>query len=101
MLISQLIKGSKKKFFINQIFDKNIRRLHQGKIFFGKNALKIAEKAFFAEKIKKIALMKTSDIFVENLVNKKLLLAAFYQLTFQHDSKGFNTCNYKPIYIYT
>ena len=27
--------------------------------------------------------MKTSDIFVENLVNKKLLLAAFYHLTYQ------------------
>ena len=27
--------------------------------------------------------MKTSDIFVENLVNKKLL-AAFYHLTYQH-----------------
>ena len=39
--------------------------------------------------------MKTSDIFVENLVNKKLLLAAFYHLTYQHDSKDFNICNYK------
>ena len=27
--------------------------------------------------------MKTSDIFVEYLDNKKLLLAAFYQLTYQ------------------
>ena len=41
------------------------------------------------------SLMKTSDIFVENLVNKKLLLAAFYHLTYQHDSKDFNICNYK------
>ena len=39
--------------------------------------------------------MKTSDIFVKNLVNKKLLLAAFYHLTYQHDSKDFNICNYK------
>ena len=29
--ISQMIKGCKEKFFINQIFDENIRRLHQGK----------------------------------------------------------------------
>ena len=36
MLISQMIKGCKEKFFINQIFDENIRRLHQGKKFFGK-----------------------------------------------------------------
>ena len=27
--------------------------------------------------------------------NKKLLLVAFYQLTYQHDSKDFNICNYK------
>ena len=34
--------------------------------------------------------MKTSDILVEkNFVSKKLLLAAFYQLTYQHDSKDF------------
>ena len=39
--------------------------------------------------------MKTSDIFVENLVNKKLLLAAFYHLTYQHDSKDYNICNYE------
>ena len=38
--------------------------------------------------------MKTSDIFVENFINKKLLLAAFYHLTYQHDSKDFNICNY-------
>ena len=31
--ISQMIKGSKEKLFINQIFDENIRRLHQGKSF--------------------------------------------------------------------
>ena len=31
-----MIKGCKEKFFINQIFDENIRRLHQGKKFFGK-----------------------------------------------------------------
>ena len=37
MLISQMIKGCKEKFFINQIFDEYIRRLHQGKKFFGKN----------------------------------------------------------------
>ena len=29
--------------------------------------------------------------------NKKLLLAAFYQLTYQHDSKDFNICNYLPV----
>ena len=34
MLISQMIKGCKEKFFINQIFDENIRRLHQGKKVF-------------------------------------------------------------------
>ena len=73
--------------FINQIFDENIRWWFFGKKFFGK-------KHFFAEKL--FSLMKTSDIFVENLVNKKLLLAAFYHLTYQHDSKDFNICNYKP-----
>ena len=74
-----MIKGCK-KFFINQVFDENIRRLHQGKMFFGqKNFKKFAEKLF--------SLMKTSYIFVENLVNKKLLLAAFYHLTYQPDSK--------------
>ena len=31
-----MIKGCKEKFFINQIFDENIRRLHQAKKFFGK-----------------------------------------------------------------
>ena len=41
--------------------------------------------------------MKKSDIFVENLVNKKLLLAAFYHLTYQHHSKDFNICNYISI----
>ena len=68
-----MIKGCKEKFFINQIFDENIRRLHQGKKFFGKKM------HFFAEKL--FSLMKMSDIFVENLVNKKLLLAAFYHFT--------------------
>ena len=29
-----------------------------------------------------------------------LFLAAFYQLTYQHDSKDFNICNYKTIYVY-
>ena len=57
-----MIKGCKEKFFINIIFNENIRRLHQGKSFSAKNA-------FFAEKL--FSLMKTSDIFVENLVNKK------------------------------
>ena len=37
-------KGCKEKFFINQIFNEIIRRLHQGKKFFGKNAIKIEEK---------------------------------------------------------
>ena len=60
MLISQMIRGCKEKFFINQIFDKN----------------------FFCRKT--FSLMKTSDIFVENLVNKKLLFAAFYHLTYQY-----------------
>ena len=47
MLISQLMKGSKEKFFINQIFDeniRNIRRLHQGKSFSAKNAMKLKKK---------------------------------------------------------
>ena len=44
MLISQLIKGSKEKFFINQIFDENIRRLLQGKSFSAKNAIKLKKK---------------------------------------------------------
>ena len=39
MLIGQLIKGSKEKFFINQIFDENIRHLHQGKSFSAKMQL--------------------------------------------------------------
>ena len=85
-----MIKGCKEKFFINQIFDENIRRSSSGKkVFRQKNAEK---KIFFAEKL--FSLMKTSDIFIENLVNKKLLLAAFYHLTYQHDSKDFNICNY-------
>ena len=45
-MISQMIKGCKEEFFINQIFDENIRRLHQGKKFFGKKMLKIF-KLFF------------------------------------------------------
>ena len=52
---------------------------------------------FFAEKL--FSLMKTSDIFVKNLVNKKLLLAAFYHLTYQHDSKDFNIRNYKLLTV--
>ena len=48
---------------------------------------------------KTFALMKTSDIFVENLINKQLLLAAFYQLTYQHDCKDFNICNYISLVI--
>ena len=90
-LISQLMKGSKEKLFIKQIFNENIRRLHQGKSFSAK------KNAFFCRKT--FALMKTSDIFVKNLFNKKLLLAAFHQLTYQHDSKDFNICNYKIIQI--
>ena len=62
MLISQMIKGCKENFFINLIFDENIRRLHQGKKFFGKKMLK--KNHFFAEEL--FSLMKTSDIFVEN-----------------------------------
>ena len=54
MLISQMIKGCKEKFFINQIFSTKIY-LYGHLIY----------------------------IFVENLVNKKLLLAAFYNLTYQ------------------
>ena len=56
----------KKKFFINQIFDENIRRLHQEKSF-------SAKMHFF----KHFSLMKTSDIFVENLVNKKTSFLSF------------------------
>ena len=66
-------------------------RLHLGPFFLQFNRI------FFAEKL--FSLMKTSDIFVENLVNKKLLLAAFYHLTYQHDSKDFNICNYKLSYM--
>ena len=79
-----MIKGCKEKFFINQIFDENIRRLHQGKkVFRQKNAEKkcLLESVFLTKNF--FSLMKTSDIFVENLVNKKLLLAAFYHLTYQ------------------
>ena len=41
---------------------------------------------------------KTSYFYLINFIFyliKKLLLAAFYQLTYQHDSKDFNICNYK------
>ena len=31
---------------------------------------------------------------------KKKKLAAFYHLTYQHESKDFNICNYKPIVFY-
>ena len=48
-LISQMIKGCKEKFFINQIFDENIRRLHQGKKFFGKK--NACRKKMLAEKM--------------------------------------------------
>ena len=48
---------------------------------------------------KNFAMKKTSAIFVESFVNKqkkKKFLAAFYHLTYQHDSKDFNNiCNYK------
>ena len=49
MLINQMIKGCKEKFFINQIFDENIRRLHQGKKFFGKKMLFFCRKTFFPD----------------------------------------------------
>ena len=39
MLISQLIKGRKEKFFINQILDENISRLHHCKSCSAKNAI--------------------------------------------------------------
>ena len=108
MLISQIINGCKEKFFfINQIFNKNIRRLHQGKKYFGTKKAFFCRKTtfqqmimaipnlifgekkkkkniFFAEKL--FSLMKTSDIFDKNLVNKKkILLAAFYHLTYYHN----------------
>ena len=35
-MINQMIKGSKEKFFVNQIFDENNRRLLQGKSFWAK-----------------------------------------------------------------
>ena len=49
LLISQMIKGCKEKFFINQIFDENIRRLHQGKKLFGKKASFFCRKAIFPD----------------------------------------------------
>ena len=91
MLISQMIKGCKEKFFINQILTKISDVFIRGKkILQKKKMLNFISKIFFP-------LMKTSDnILVENLVNKKLLLAAFYHLTYQHDdSKDFNICNYR------
>ena len=51
MLIIQMIKGCKEKFFINQIFDENIRRLHQGKKFFGKKAISIYVISYYEIKI--------------------------------------------------
>ena len=75
MLMSQMIMGCKENFFINQIFDENVRRLLQGKSFF------VKKMHFFAEKL--FPLMKTSDISVKNLVNKKVLLAAYYHSTYQ------------------
>ena len=49
MLISRMIKGCKEKFFINKIFDENIRRLHQGKKFFGKKNAIFCRKTFFPD----------------------------------------------------
>ena len=53
ILISQMIKGCKEKFFINQIFNKNIRRLHQGKKFFGKKKKMLQKKKKKKKKKKK------------------------------------------------
>ena len=85
MLISQLIKGSKENFFIKPNFRRKYQTSSSGQKFFGKK--------------KTFVLKKTFDIFVKNLVNKKILLTAFYQLTYQHDSKDFNICNYKHLYV--
>ena len=70
MLISQLIKGRKEKFFYQPNFRRKNRRLLQGKNI-----------AFFCRKT--FALKKTSVIFVENLVEKNFSLLPFYQLTSQ------------------
>ena len=52
MLISQMIKGCKEKFFINQIFDENIRCLHQGKkCFLPKNFFPWWRHLIFSSKI--------------------------------------------------
>ena len=47
---------------------------------------------------KSIDKRQQGEVFLKK--HKKLLLAAFYQLTYQHDSKDFNICNYIYIYIY-
>ena len=67
MLVGQLIKGSK-KFFINKIFDENIRRLYQGKSFSAKNAF-FAEK-LFAEKMH--FLPKKMHFLSKNFLPKKM-----------------------------
>ena len=83
---------SKKTFFLTKFSTKISDVFIRKKIFLAKKKEFFLPKSFFS-------LMKTSDIFVENLVNKKLLPAAFYHLTYQHDSKDFNICNYKKNFI--
>ena len=42
---------------------------------------------------------KSIDKRQQGEIKKKILLAAFYQLTYQHDSKDFNICMQLYIYI--
>ena len=105
LLISHMIKGCKEKFFINQIFDENIRRLHQGKKFFGKkmqlNWRKNGPKCNLVSKILIIIIYINLFYFI---LFKLLLLFFFFNkyvlylisfISYQHDSKDFNICNYK------
>ena len=66
VLISQLIKGSKEKFFIKPNFRRKYQMSSSGqKFFFRQKMQKTFAKHFLP---KTFALKKTSDIFVENLV---------------------------------
>ena len=106
MLISQLIKGSKEKFFIKPNFCWKYRTSSSGQKFFGKkwfaeNALHFLPKNFL--------LWRRCPIFSSKIwFNKKLLLAAFYQLTYRYLkcrlgfvdiwSVGWASLNYSCIY---
>ena len=57
----------------------------------------IQQSSYAQRRVLQINIHKSNDkrLQGELFFLKKLLLAAFYHLTYQHDSKDFNICNYK------